>query len=327
MSQTGRLRLAAFVGLLAWFFIPELQRAIPIWVPFLAVVALEVNFLIGGLREGPSARSRHGRLPQDVDLSDFGGDEWLEPVLVRIEGRDVWLPATGKTDEELDELIEEARERVRRGEPAVEPPPLRPRPRARRLPALVEAAAVVGAAGVILFVLLPDRGWDGLESTERLRTERLLSQEAAEIAGHAVDVRCDARGEAVGVVQHADGVAEVGGRQAFLTPAICYRLHRLAYEDDDGSFSQTARAIAVLAHEAWHLRGEGDEGVTNCYAFQSGVELGRRLGLSEGTAERMMRQQLADNATVARSAPAYLVPGECRDGGKLDLAPGRDRFP
>ena len=327
MSQTSRLRLAAFVALLAWFFIPELQNAIPIWLPFLAVVALEVNFLIGGLREGPSPRSRHGRLPQDVDLSDFGGDEWLEPVLVRIEGRDVWLPATGKTDEELDELIEEARERVRRGEPPIEPPPLRPRPRARRLPALVEAAAVVGAAGVILFVLLPDRGWDGLESTERLRTERLLSQEAAGIAGHDVDVRCDARGEAVGVVQHADGVAEVGGRQAFLTPAICYRLHRLAYEDDDGSFSQTARAIAVLAHEAWHLRGEGDEGVTNCYAFQSGVELGRRLGLSEGTAERMMRQQLADNATVARSAPAYLVPGECRNGGKLDLAPGRDRFP
>ena len=327
MSQTRRLRLAALVGILAWFFLQELQRVIPIWLPFLLVVALEVNFLLGGLREGPSARSRHGRAPQDVDLSDFGGDEWLEPVLVRIEGRDVWLPATGKSDEELDELIEEARERLRRGEPAVEPPPLRPRPPVRRLPALLEGAAVVGATAVILFVLLPDRGWSGLESTEQLRTERLLSQEAAEIAGHRADVRCDARGEAVGVVQHAEGVAEVGGTDAYLTPAICYRLHRLAYEGDEGSFAQTARAIAVLAHEAWHLRGVSDEGVANCYAFQSGVELGRRLGLSEGTAARMMRQQLADNASVARSAPAYLVPAECRNGGELDLDPETSRFP
>ena len=83
----------------------------------------------------------------------------------------------------------------------------------------------------------------------------------------------------------------------------------------------------MLAHEAWHLRGESDEGVANCYAFQSGVALGARLGLSEQTAARMMRQQLADNATVARSAPEYLVPSECRNGGRLDLRPGSSRFP
>ncbi len=41
----------------------------------------------------------------------------------------------------------------------------------------------------------------------------------------------------------------------------------------------------------------------------------------------MMRQQLADNATFARSAPAYLVPQECRNGGSLDLFPDRSRFP
>ena len=41
----------------------------------------------------------------------------------------------------------------------------------------------------------------------------------------------------------------------------------------------------------------------------------------------MMRQQLADNATFARSASDYLVPSECRDGGRFDLNPGNDRFP
>ena len=67
--------------------------------------------------------------------------------------------------------------------------------------------------------------------------------------------------------------------------------------------------------------------MTNCFAFQSGVSLGRMLGLSEGTAARMMRQQLADNATYGRSAPEYLVPPECRNGGRLDLDPGSGRFP
>jgi hypothetical protein len=41
----------------------------------------------------------------------------------------------------------------------------------------------------------------------------------------------------------------------------------------------------------------------------------------------MMRQQLADNATVARSAPEYLVPSGCRNGGRLDLDPAGSRFP
>jgi hypothetical protein len=41
----------------------------------------------------------------------------------------------------------------------------------------------------------------------------------------------------------------------------------------------------------------------------------------------MMRQQLAENAIQARSAPAYLVPAECRDGGELDLDASTGRFP
>ena len=300
----------------------------PIWLPFLGVVALELNFLVAALREEPS-RMRRGRGPQDVDLEDFGGEEWLEPVLVQIEGRDVWLPATGTSDEELAELIEEARERILRGEPPVEPPLLRPRPRERRLPSLLEGLAVVAVAAVMLFVSLPDRGWSGLSSADQQRTlSGCCRRRLAEIAGHAVDVRCDASGQAVGIVQHADGVAEVGGRRALhdarRSATACTGSR---FEGDEGSFSQTARAIAVLAHEAWHLRGESNEGVTNCYAFQSGVALGQKLGLSEATAARMMRQQLADNATYARSAPAYLVPAECRDAGRFDLYLASDGFP
>jgi hypothetical protein len=306
-SLERRLRIAAVVLILAWFFLPGLRDWIPAWLPFLAFAALELNFLVGGLRDWGSPSAKRGRLPQESDIEELGGEEWLEPALVQVDGRDVWLPEGAESEED------------------VEPPrPLRPRaPLLGRL----EGVAVVAALAFVLFVLVPKHGWDGLDSAEQAKTEALLSAQAGRIAGHEARVHCDARGEAVGIVQHADGVAEVGGRNAYLTPEICFRLYRLAFKDDDGAFSQTARAIAVLAHEAWHLRGESDEGVTNCYAFQSGVSLGRRLGLSEGTAALMMRQQLADNATFGRSAPEYLVPAECRNGGRLDLAPASDRFP
>jgi hypothetical protein len=296
-----RLRITAVVLVLAWFFIPLLRRSIPAWLPFLAFATLEAQFLLAGLRERGAPRGPRGRAPQATDVDELGGPEWLEPIVVEVDGREVWVPAE------------------------VEREPRPPRPARRLLPRLEGVAALAGL--VLLLVLLPERGWRGLDDAEQTRTEARLSAEAGRIAGHAARIRCDGQGEAVGIVQHADGVAEIGGTNAFLTPEICFRLYRLAFKDDEGAFSQTARAIAVLAHESWHLRGESNEGVTNCYAFQSGVELGRRLGLSDGTAARMMRQQLAENPIQARSAPEYLVPGECRNGGRLDLAPSRARFP
>jgi len=307
LSLARRLRISAVVLILAWFFLPGLRDWIPIWLPFVAFAALELNFLVAGLREQGSVPAKRGRSPQASDIEELGGDEWLEPVLVEVDGRDVWLPEGAESEEDVEA-----------------PPPLR-----RRAPLLgrLEGVAVVAALAFVLLVLVPRGGWDGLDREDQARTEARLSAEAGRIAGHEARLHCDARGEAVGIVQHADGIAEVGGRNAYLTPDICYRLYRLAFKDDEGAFSQTARAIAVLAHEAWHLRGETDEGVTNCYAFQSGVALGERLGLSEGTAARMMRQQLADNAIYAASAPEYLVPRECRNGGSLDLAPGSSRFP
>jgi hypothetical protein len=296
-----RLRIAAVALVLAWFFVPVLRSSIPAWVPFLAFAALEAQFLVAGLRERGAPRGPRGRAPLAEDVEDFGGPEWLEPVLIEAEGHQVWVPAD-----------------IERGPRVV-------RPRRRLLPRLEGVLALAGL--VLLLVLLPEGGWRGLDDADQRRTEARLSAEAARIAGHDARIRCDGQGEAVGIVQHADGIAEVGGTNAFLTPEICFRLYRLAFKDDEGAFSQTARAIAVLAHEAWHLRGESNEGVTNCYAFQSGVRLGERLGLSERTAARMMRQQLAENPIQAKSAPEYLVPGECRNGGPLDLAPSVSRFP
>ncbi|HEX4929909.1 MAG TPA: hypothetical protein VFV62_04300, partial [Gaiellaceae bacterium] len=64
LSVARRLRVGAVVLIVAWFFLPGLEDWIPVWVPFLAFAALEVNFLLAGLRE-ESGTAKRGRLPQD----------------------------------------------------------------------------------------------------------------------------------------------------------------------------------------------------------------------------------------------------------------------
>jgi len=127
-------------------------------------------------------------------------------------------------------------------------------------------------------------------------------------------------------VQDADGSAQVGGRVAYLLPSLCDELYQLKFKHRVRG-AQTGRAIAVLAHEAWHLNGEANEGVTNCYAFQSGVAVGVDLGLSESRARALMREQLANNPSDSAGDSRYLVPPGCRNGGHYDLNPGSKSFP
>jgi ribosome-associated heat shock protein Hsp15 len=74
-------------------------------------------------------------------------------------------------------------------------------------------------------------------------------------------------------------------------------------------------------------RGRWAPSATECHPLQAGVEIGQRLGLSEETARQLMRQQLEENALRGRASPAYLVPPDCRDGGRLDLKPDIAPFP
>jgi hypothetical protein len=185
---------------------------------------------------------------------------------------------------------------------------------------------VIAALALVFWFVESRTGWDSLSVETRAEAQDRFSAEASRIAGKPVRIRCDESGAFVGTVQHADGVATVGGELAYLTPERCQDLYRLAFDGEVRS-SQTARALAVLAHEAWHLRGISDEGTTECYALQSGVGLGERLGLSEDTARRMMQQQLVENAGRTGAGTEYVVSPDCRNGGTLDLDPESDRFP
>jgi len=68
----------------------------------------------------------------------------------------------------------------------------------------------------------------------------------------------------------------------------------------------------VLGHESWHLRGEANEGLANCFGFQSGVGIGVNLGLSRSRARAMMQEQLATNASDSGTNVQYRVPSNCR---------------
>jgi hypothetical protein len=289
-----RLGLVAFV--LVWLFGPDdLRDVVPLWLPFLVALGLEVQFFLAASR-GPAYRTTPpDRRPQAIDRERFGyeRDDEDEEDEEDEEGEDEWW----------------------------EPPAP-----ARRWPwrGFLAGLALIAALGALAVVVESRSGWRGLSDAAQEAATARFSAEASRIAGHPVEIRCDESGEQVGFVQHTDGVAEVGGRLAYLAPDRCEELYRLAFEGE--TTGGTARGIAVLAHEAWHLQGVRDEATTECYALQSGVELGERLGLSADEARRLMRQALAQNQG-GRTNLEYHVGPECRDGGSLDLDPGRTSFP
>ena len=299
-SPRAALRVALAVFVLAWILGPyELRSAIPVWLAFLIALGLEVNFFVGALARAPAPAPDRG--PQEIDRELYG--YVYDPVEDDEAAED---------DEDEDEEPEEPYRERRDFWPPV-----------RRF---LVGLGVIGALALVFWLVESRTGWDALDVENRAEAVRLFSEEASRIAGKPVRIRCDESGEYVGAVQHADGVAAVGGDLAYLTPERCLDLYRLAFEGESRG-SQTGRALAVLGHETWHLRGVRDEGTTECYGVQSGVELGRRLGLSEDTARQLMRQQLAENAGRSGATAEYLVPPDCRDGGRLDLDPASTRFP
>jgi len=203
------------------------------------------------------------------------------------------------------------------------PPLKRPRRVNRRL---LQVAVVLALLSGLFFLDRSRASWQKLPANERASTLAILDRGAARIAGHPAKVMCDTSGRHVGYVQDADGLAEVGGRRMWLTPGICYRLAKVRHMTPvtEGA---TGHAISVFAHEAWHLRGETREALANCFGYQSGVQVGHELGLSVGTARRLMRRQLADNPSDYADAPAYVVPAGCHRGGTFDLKLDGTHFP
>lgn len=287
--RTG-LRLAALVLVLAWLFVDALQEWVPFWLPFVVLLATEVEFVLRGRSE--PRRTQRRRAPPGPEDADLGFGE-----LVEDEDGVHWVP-----------------------------PPARPEPPRTRW--LVRALGV--AAVVVLFLLAArtDRAatWQALPREERTAAVKRFTSEAAAIADRPVTLRCDEHYDFTGAGSDTLGIAFPAAGIAYLDPSICRALHDLLADGKAGE--RQAEALVVLAHEAVHLGGERREGVTECLALQAAVPLGVRFGLSESKARSLIHAQYEDRLaerTVIRAA--YALPLSCRDGGALDRSPGDGKFP
>jgi transposase len=332
-----RLLLLAFV--VVYLLSDSLQAWVPPLLPFLVAAAVEAQFFITGLRGAGPPRGTPDRGPQQRDLDELG---WAARTvtLARDEGVLVLRPGTMGL-EEIDEWLHRHREELDALGPGrhelgaietpesplslyVPPAPRRPRRRARLR--LLQALAVLAVLAGLFFVDRTGQHWRRLPASARQATISVLDEQAARIAGHPAEVICDVGGRHVGYVQDANGLAEVGGRRLWLTPEICYRLY-LVEHTGRAAGASSGEAIAVLAHEAWHLHGETSEALANCFGYQSGVRVGEALGLAPAAARQLMREQLADNPTDFAATPQYVVPSGCQMGGSLDLHLDGRHFP
>src|SRR5215207_8398002 len=100
--------LAVFV--VGWVFdVFSLRGFVPAWLPFLVALGLELRLFLSRGSAGPRPR---GRMPLEVDRERYGYGDDGELLLVRDRERDVWLPYSGESADEVDALVAEGGEAV-----------------------------------------------------------------------------------------------------------------------------------------------------------------------------------------------------------------------
>lgn len=296
------LRLACWALVAVWFLVDAVRAGLPFWVPFVALIAAEVEYLARALGErgreaAPERDLAARRQPGEAD-ADLGWGSLLEDV-----------------DEAGNSVVRWV------------PPPARTPAGSRRA---LYAAGVLLAVGLFVLAFRADRAgsWHALPPSERAAAEARFRAEAVRISGRAVRIHCDERYSATGVGSDALGVAFVSRGLAYLLPDVCRRLHAIANDTSPDVSERAGEAILVLAHEAVHLGGETREGVTECLALQEGVGLAQRLGYGREDALRLMRTRYeASLAERSITRITYRLPTGCRDGGALDLRPADPAFP
>jgi hypothetical protein len=182
----------------------------------------------------------------------------------------------------------------------------------------------------------------GWRSYEARALEHRLGGIASEIAGRKVRVHCQGRFGAALDVTGESGSVMFGpdGRPANITNLkrdVCQRLNGYRREHSGAKFGCLARdapcsldtlkslhALQTLAHESWHLEGQRNEAITECYALQTTAKVADRLGASEPEAQAAARAVFVQ--LYPRMPTEYQTP-DCRDGGPLDLHPGSSVWP
>jgi hypothetical protein len=195
----------------------------------------------------------------------------------------------------------------------------------------------VRAIAVILVVVGALSALGFARHEQRVREQDQLALIASDLAGRRAGVRCPGflsslvatRGEAGRVAFDASGQPQ---NHTDLSPETCKALRRLDHVDftclahGDCGFRQfdAAWAAHTLAHEAFHLRGFQDEGVTECYALQNTAYVAERLGVPAAQAAELQSWIYVRGYP---NEPEEYRSAHCHDGGRLDLRPNVTKFP
>jgi hypothetical protein len=169
--------------------------------------------------------------------------------------------------------------------------------------------------------------------------EQIAQQVARRLTGHNASVRCGSLGISDPRVL---GVTPLLNGHSFdyflMRPAECTYLAwfhqsparwdpRTCAEGDCPRVGSIAMALAVVAHESYHLLGYSNEAQVECYGMQSiwfvANKLGASIDESQALASLYATRMYPQRRTLT---PAYWS-AQCRDGGKLDLRPSLARWP
>jgi hypothetical protein len=170
--------------------------------------------------------------------------------------------------------------------------------------------------------------------------EQIAEQVARRLTGHqAAAVRCGKLGESDSRVL---GVTPLLNGQSFdyflMRPAECTYLAwfrqsparwdpRMCVGQDCSLVADIAMALAVVAHESYHVLGYSNEAQVECYGMQSIWFVANKLGAPVAEAQALATLYATRMYPQRRMRTPEYWSAECRDGGKYDLRRTLARWP
>ena len=169
--------------------------------------------------------------------------------------------------------------------------------------------------------------------------EQIAEQVARRLTGHNASVRCGSIG-----VSNANilGVTPLYSGRSFdyflMRPQECTYLAwfhrtparwdpRTCVTEDCPLVPDIAMALAVVAHESYHLLGYTNEAQVECYGMQSIWFVASKLGASVPEAQALASLYATKMYPLRRIQTPQYWSAQCRDGGTLDLRPSLSRWP
>jgi hypothetical protein len=203
-------------------------------------------------------------------------------------------------------------------------------------------ATPIWVKAMVVLVCVGGPGWWLVDRHDRRTNEDRLAAIASAIAVRPVKVHCP------GPIGREIGYDTVEGSVRFdadgnpaddtkLRKTSCAELDALAEgrratqlacverSTSCGDDSQRlAMAVDVITHEAYHLRGVMDEGVTECRSLQTMAWSAQRLGATREQAQGLARLQVETGYPLM---PGQYHAAGCADGDPLDMRPGDPTWP